>query len=173
MTISWMTLTSNIEHWSPSSPVLASFTVHVSDVGRRWVATRPTSSLMQVGSDFERMLWWCWLPTTVDFAAWPNADRGQAFNERLASALSARPGGRHYAKGCLHLQIPGDCLVIDGISAPHDDIVVDIAPIGTYTNRKSVVMVRNLLSPELEQMYWGGQTRVMSVPCIRLERESC
>ncbi len=56
--------------------------------------------------------------------AWPNADRGQAFNKRLASALSARPGGRHYAKGCLHLQIPGDCLVIDGISAPHVDIVV-------------------------------------------------
>ena len=34
-------------------------------------------------------------------AAWPNADRGQAFNKRLASAPSARPGGRHYAKGCL------------------------------------------------------------------------
>ena len=92
-----------------------------------------------------------------NIAAWPNADRGQAFNERLASALSARPGGRHYAKGCLHLQIPGDCLVIDGISAPHVDIVVNIAPIGTYTNRKSVVMVRNLLSPELEQMYWGDE----------------
>ncbi|KAI2491046.1 hypothetical protein MHU86_23526 [Fragilaria crotonensis] len=41
------------------------FTVHVSVVGRRWVATTPTSSLMQVGSDFKRMLWW--LPTTVDF----------------------------------------------------------------------------------------------------------
>jgi hypothetical protein len=93
-----------------------------------------------------------------NIAAWPNADRGQAFNKRLASALSARPGGRHYAKGCLHLQIPGDCLVIDGISDPHVDIVVDIAPIGTYTNRKSVVMVRNLLSsPELEQMYWGDE----------------
>lgn len=92
-----------------------------------------------------------------NIAAWPNADRGQAFNERLASALSARPGGRHYAKGCLHQQIPGDCLVIDGISAPHVDIIVDIAPIGTYMNRKSVVMVRNLLSPELEQMYWGDE----------------
>ena len=90
-------------------------------------------------------------------AAWPNADRGQAFNERLASAPSARPGGRHYAKGCLHQQIPAHCLVIDGISAPHVDIVVDIAPIGTYTNRKSVVMVQNLLSPELEQMYWGNE----------------
>ncbi|KAI2507437.1 hypothetical protein MHU86_6929 [Fragilaria crotonensis] len=35
MAISWMTWTSNIEHWSPSSPVLASFTVH-ERVGRRW-----------------------------------------------------------------------------------------------------------------------------------------
>ena len=29
---------------------------------------------------------------------------GQAFNERLASAPSARPGGRHFAKGCLQQQ---------------------------------------------------------------------
>ncbi len=39
-------------------------------------------------------------------AAWPNADRGQAFNKRLGSAPSARPGGRRYAKSCLHQQIP-------------------------------------------------------------------
>ena len=32
-------------------------------------------------------------------------------------------------------------LVIDGLSAPHVDIIVDIAPIGTYTNQKSVVKV--------------------------------
>jgi hypothetical protein len=90
-------------------------------------------------------------------AAWPNADRGQAFNKRLGSAPSARPGGRHSAKGCLHQQIPSDCLVIDGVSAPHVDVIVDIAPIGTYTNRKSVVMVQNFLSPEPEQMYWGDE----------------
>ncbi|KAI2500446.1 hypothetical protein MHU86_14050 [Fragilaria crotonensis] len=101
-----------------------------------------------------------------NIAAWPNADRGQAFNERLASALSARPGGRHYAKGCLHQQIPGDCLVIDGVSAPHVDIIVDIAPIGTYMNRKSVVMsLGDTSAPAMR-----GQTRVMLVPCIRLER---
>ena len=49
--------TSNIEDWSHFSPVLESFTVHVSDVGRMWVATRPTYSLMQVGFGFKRMLW--------------------------------------------------------------------------------------------------------------------
>ncbi len=83
-------------------------------------------------------------------AAWPNADRVQPFNKRLGSAPSARPGGRHYAKGCSHQQIPSDCLVIDGISASHVDIIVDFAPIGTNTNRKLAVMVQNLLSPQLE-----------------------
>jgi hypothetical protein len=65
--------------------------------------------------------------------------------------------GRHYAKGCSHQQIPADCLVIDSVSAPHVDIIVDIAPIGTYTNRKLLVMVQNLLFPELEHMYWGNE----------------
>ena len=69
-------------------------------------------------------------------AAWPNADRGQAFNKRLGcSAPSARPGGRHYAKDCLHPQISADCLVMNGVSAPHVDIIANIAPIGTYTNQ--------------------------------------
>jgi hypothetical protein len=68
-------------------------------------------------------------------AAWPNADRGQAFNKRLGSAPSARPGGRHYAKDCLHPQISADCLVMNGVSASLVDIIADIAPIGTYMNR--------------------------------------
>ncbi len=90
-----------------------------------------------------------------NIAAWPNAHCGQAFNQRLASAPSARSGGRHYARGCLHQQIPVDCLVVDGDSVPHVDIVVDIAPIGKCTNRKSVVMVQNLLSTEVLQAYLG------------------
>jgi hypothetical protein len=66
MEILWMTWTSNITHCLPYSPVVESFAVRVSDVGQRWVATRPTYSLMQVlGFGFERMLWW--LPTTNDF----------------------------------------------------------------------------------------------------------
>ena len=65
MDILWMTWTSNIEHWLPFSPVLKSFTMHVRDVGWRWVATRPTYSLVQLGFGFERMPWW--LPTTNGF----------------------------------------------------------------------------------------------------------
>jgi hypothetical protein len=60
-----MMWTSNIEPWLPLYPVPESFTVHVSDVGRRWVVTRPISSLLQVGFGFKRMLWL--LPATVDF----------------------------------------------------------------------------------------------------------
>ncbi len=33
-------------------------------------------------------------------AARPNADHGEAFDKRLGSAPSARPGGMHYTKGC-------------------------------------------------------------------------
>jgi len=90
-----------------------------------------------------------------DIGAWPTADRAQVYNEHLASASSAKVGGRHYAPSCLHLRIPPDCLVIDGINHPHVDIVVDVAPIGNCRSRKSVVMVRNLLSPTLEPTYIG------------------
>jgi hypothetical protein len=65
MEILWMAWTSNIEHWLPVFPMLESSTVHVSNVGWRWVATRPTYSLMQLGFGFERMLWW--FPATNDF----------------------------------------------------------------------------------------------------------
>ena len=78
------------------------------------------------------------------FGAWPAADRGQEYNKQLGRSASARVGRRHYATGCLHLQIPEDCLVVDGNESPHVDIVVDVAPIGSCTARKSVVMVRNL-----------------------------
>lgn len=37
--------------------------MHVSNIGQRWVVTRPTFSLMQVGFGFERILLW-WLPTS-------------------------------------------------------------------------------------------------------------
>jgi hypothetical protein len=78
------------------------------------------------------------------FGAWPAADRGQEFNKQLGRSASARVGGRHYAAGCLHFQVPDDCLVVDGIESPHVDIIVNVAPIGSCTARKSVVMVRNL-----------------------------
>ena len=78
------------------------------------------------------------------FGAWPAADRGQEYNRQLGRSTSARVGGRHYATGCLHFQIPGDCLVVDGVESPHVDIIVDVAPIGSCTAKKSVVMVRNL-----------------------------
>jgi hypothetical protein len=90
-----------------------------------------------------------------DISAWPTADRGQVYNDCLASASSSKVGGQNYAPSCLHLRIPPDCLVIDSINHPHVDIVVDVAPIGNCRYRKSVVMVHNLLSPTLEPTYIG------------------
>ena len=57
----------------------------------------------------------------------------------------------------MHQQIPADCLVIDDVSVLHVDIVVDITLIGKCTNQKLVVRVQNLLSAELEQVYWGHE----------------
>ena len=108
-----------------------------------------------------------------NIATCPNADCCQTFNKRLASVPSARPGGRQYARGCLHQQIPVDCLVIDGNSVPHVDIVVDIAQIGKCMKQKLVVMGQNLLPIELEQMYWGNEGRpyfVGELPLITLHK---
>ena len=88
----------------------------------------------------------------IDISAWPGPERGAAFNSELASSKAAKVGGRHHAKGCLHTRIPDDCLVID---QPHVDIVVDIAPSGSFKARKSVVRVRNLLSPSMESAFVG------------------
>ncbi len=78
------------------------------------------------------------------FGACPAADRSQEYNKQLGRSAAARVGRRHYATGCLHLQISDNCLVVDGIESRHVDIVVDVAPIGSCTARKAVVMVRNL-----------------------------
>jgi hypothetical protein len=90
-----------------------------------------------------------------DIGVWSAPERAAYYNEELASSRSAKVGGRHYARGCLHLRIPDGCLVIDGAECPHVDIVVDIANAGSYRNRKSVVMVRNLLSPSMEATFVG------------------
>ena len=63
----------------------------------------------------------------VDSTFPPRPDCGQEYNKQLARSTSARVGGRHYATGYLHLQIPENCLVVDGIESPHVDIVVDVA----------------------------------------------
>ena len=61
----------------------------------------------------------------------------------------------------------------DGNLAAPVNIVVDIAPIGKGTNQKSVVMVQNLLSTELEQTHRGndgGPYFVGELPLITLHK---
>ena len=72
----------------------------------------------------------CLPPDVVDgqdIGAWPAADRGQEYNSRLVASKAAKVGGRHYAKACLHSQLPEDCLIVGGRDTPQVDIVVDIA----------------------------------------------
>ena len=98
-----------------------------------------------------------------DIGTWYPADRGQAYNDRLSSSNSVRVGGRHYAPGCRHLRLPSDCLIIDGADDPAVDIIVDVAPIGKCTCRKSVVMVRQILSPTQVALCEGEAKRPLMV----------
>ena len=89
-----------------------------------------------------------------DIGSWPVADRAQEYNRRLANSNSARVGGRHYAQGCLHQNIPETCWKVDPMEYPFLDIVVDIAPTDFCpAGRKSVVMVRSILDNSGESRY--------------------
>ena len=89
-----------------------------------------------------------------DVGAWPVADRAQEYNRRLVNSNSTRVGGRHYAPGCLHLNIPDTCWIVDPEERPFVDIVVDIAPpVSSTIERKSVIMVRSILDASLKLRY--------------------
>ena len=79
-----------------------------------------------------------------DLGAWPVADRAQEYNRRLANSNSARVGGRHYAAGCLYLNIPETCWMIDPMERPFVDIIVDIDLTG-YQQAVVIWMERALL----------------------------
>lgn len=48
-----------------------------------------------------------------DAGAWPQEELAAEYNFRLASANSAREGGRHYVSGCHHFNLPDTCWVLD------------------------------------------------------------
>jgi hypothetical protein len=88
----------------------------------------------------------------IDISKWPAAERGACFNSKLASAKSAKVGGRFYAEGCLHTTIPEDCLVVD----TDTDIVVDIAANDSFVARKSHVKARYLVTSTGEAAFVGA-----------------
>ena len=91
-----------------------------------------------------------------DISHLPRAERVARYNANLASSTAAKVGCRHYARGSHHYVIPRDCLVINGDDAgPHVDVVVDVAPRGSFKAHKSVVRVRNILSPKMDSNFVG------------------
>ncbi|KAI2490358.1 hypothetical protein MHU86_24221 [Fragilaria crotonensis] len=81
-----------------------------------------------------------------DVGVWPVPDRAQEYNRRLVNSNSTRVGGRHYAPGCLHLNIPDTCWIVDPEERPFVDIIVDIEPpVSSMIGRKSVIMVEAFL----------------------------
>ena len=92
----------------------------------------------------------------VDVGHLPAAARRVIYNSHLASSTTTKVGCRHYVKGSRHRFIPDSCLVINGDeSSPHIDVVVDVAPRGSFRSHRSVVRVRNILSPTMDANFVG------------------
>lgn len=78
-----------------------------------------------------------------DCASWPHDYLAAEYNKRLAGANSARKDGRHYAPSCHHFRIPERCWIIDPKMMNNVDLMVDVAKMGQFKDRQSVVMIRN------------------------------
>ena len=79
-----------------------------------------------------------------DAGTWPQAALAAMYNCKLASATSAREGGRHYALGCLHFNIPPTCWILDPTCDPIIDVIIDIDDEGNCTDRQSVLRIRHV-----------------------------
>ncbi|KAI2508886.1 hypothetical protein MHU86_5496 [Fragilaria crotonensis] len=61
-----------------------------------------------------------------DAGTWPQAELAALYNCKLASATSAREGGRHYALGCHHFNMPPTCWILDPTCDPVIDVIIAI-----------------------------------------------
>ena len=84
------------------------------------------------------------------------------------SSTSARVGGRHYFVRSWHKVIPKSCLVIDGSVSPNVDIIVNVAPIGKCTCRKSMVKIRYILSPTQDSLCEGRDKQSLLVEDLHI-----
>ena len=73
------------------------------------------------------------------------------YNKRLVGANSARKDGRHYAPSCHHFRIPETCWIIDPQMMNNVDLIVDVAKMGQFNDRQSVVMIRHALVVDGEE----------------------
>ena len=86
-----------------------------------------------------------------DAGAWPQEELAVVYNQKLASANSAREGGRHYALGCHHFKLPTTCWVLDPMIDPIIDVMIDVEPTGNCKNMQTVLQVRHTLNLGLTQ----------------------
>jgi hypothetical protein len=86
-----------------------------------------------------------------DAGAWPQEELAVVYNQKLASANSAREGGRHYALGCHHFKLPTTCWVLDPMIDPIIDVMIDVEPAGNCKNMQTVLQVRHVLNLGLTQ----------------------
>ena len=97
-----------------------------------------------------------------NIGSWPVADHAQEHNRLLADSNSvARVGDWHNAQGCLQLNIPETCWIVDPMEYPFVDTIIDIAPTHFFpARRNSAIMVRSILnnSDKFSTAIWMGRT---------------
>ena len=91
------------------------------------------------------------------------------YNQRLATANSARKDGRHYAQGCHHSCLPDKCWIVDATLEHFVDIMVDLPRLSRQKNKQSVVMVRNNVNFLTDN---GGKDLLGAIACITRHNKS-
>jgi hypothetical protein len=96
-----------------------------------------------------------------DVGKWPQGYLAYEYNRHLASSNSARSGGSNYAAGYLHYIFPPTCWMLDPKEYPHFDLMVDIADHGQCTDRRIVVLKRNLINTTNGSAAFGSESPVV------------
>jgi hypothetical protein len=78
-----------------------------------------------------------------DAGTWPIEELKLLYNHKLAFSNSAREGGRHYATGCHHFNLPSTCWVLDPTIDPIIDVMIDVESSGNCLNMQTVLQVRH------------------------------
>ncbi|KAI2497450.1 hypothetical protein MHU86_17054 [Fragilaria crotonensis] len=79
-----------------------------------------------------------------DAGTWPQAELAALYNCKLASATSAREGGRHYALGCHHFNMPPTCWILDPTCDPIIDVIIAIDDEGNCKDQQTVLRIRHV-----------------------------
>jgi hypothetical protein len=94
-----------------------------------------------------------------DFGAWPQEELAAMYNNKLASANSAKEGCRHYVLGYHHFTLPSACWILEPTIDPIIDVLIDVGPDGNCEKKQTVLQVRHVLNLGSTHSSDGSHTR--------------